>query len=307
MCKKLLTFVVVLSMVSVAFAIDTFETYPDTAALQTRWIDVSVDDQGDASGASSAVGTLVVGSPPLVCEGAAAMNATFTLTGGWVYPNALPPWDPGYVKKQWEAIADRAKIQLNLIHPINIAAYGNMNWSLQFDIKPMSDSIGDLGDLNIYGYGKDKDGKDVFARTLIPCLTDMTQNSLQWWYPADYVPAIVGPSIDLTGTPWEGLPVIPVGEWGKIIINDDHELNWNWGNVPWNDIVSLESLVIEINSDTDMTTDMRELEGGDKYPIKGGVYPFAFDNFEFIIVPEPTTIALLGLGSLAMLRRKRAK
>lgn len=312
MCKKLLTFVVVLSMVSVALAIDDFDTYPDTAALQTRWIDVSVDNQGDASGASSAVGTLVTGAPPIVAEGGAAMEVTFTLNGGWVYPNALPPWDPGYVKKEWEAIADTASIKLNLIHPVYMSSYGD-DFLLYINIHPKT-SLDDLGDLNIIGYGKDKDGKDVFARTLVPCLRDLDQNWLQWWYLTGgepdkmKIPAILGNVANLGGSPWENAYVIPICSWGELEINIDTQIwPWNWGNVGWQELVTLEAIEILVNSDTDLTTDMRELEGGDKYPIKGGTYVLNFDSIRTECIPEPATIALLGLGGLAMLRRKRAK
>lgn len=173
MVKKLLTFVIVLGMVSVAFAIDDFDHYYTTGHLQTYWVDISVDDQGDATGVSSATPTtLVTGSYPDVYEGGAAMEATFTLDGGWVYPDANAPWEDGYVKKEWEAIADRAALELTLIDPINVAEAPDDQWSLSFWIKPLSSSIAELGDLNVYGYGKNAAGEDIFARTLIPCLTD---------------------------------------------------------------------------------------------------------------------------------------
>jgi hypothetical protein len=295
MAKKLLTFFVVMNLVSVASAvvIDDFESYANTAALQAAWVDVSTNDQGQP-GISTATPTLVT-----LDNGSKAMFLTAIIPGGWDYPDAAAPWEAGYDKAQWEATSERARIEFTLAVPINIAAQYGTNWQLKFDLKLVG-HVEDLGDLNVFGV----DESGSFGRTLIPCGADITQNGLQWWYPADWVPDLLGPMPDLTGTPYEGLSIINVGAWGQIICDDTRELNWNWGNAEMSSLTALVKIALEINSDTNLGEGfLREVEAGEKYPIQGGVYGFYIDNVE--LVPEPATIALLGFGGLALLRVRR--
>jgi hypothetical protein len=212
------------------------------------------------------------------------MYVSFVIPGGWDYPDANAPWAEGYVKEEWEATSDRARIELTLPAPININADFNESWLLKFDIEPVG-PMGDLGDLNVYGI----DVSGAFGRTLIPCGADMTQNWLHTWYPGDWVPAIIGPStgMDLAGGQgWELLPLIDVGTWGQIVCDDTRELNWNWGNVEWKTLTGLIKIALEVNSDTNLGEGfLRETEGGDKYPIKGGIYGFYIDNIELVSKP----------------------
>lgn len=301
MVKRMLTLVVVLSMVSVASAvvIDNFESYADTAALQTAWVDVSTNDQDDP-GASSAVATLVT-----LDDGSKAMYVAFVLPGGWDYPDANAPWDEGYVKEEWEATSDRARIELTLPAPINVAADFNEAWQLKFDLQPVG-PMGDLGDLNVFGV----DESGAFARTIIPCPVDA---HFQGWYPAEWCPAYLaetgwelpnqgdpndpnGPSAGylkyaglapLDDPPGGLLPYIYTGNWGQIVCDDTRELNWGWGNVEMDTLTGLITIALEVNSDTNLGEGfLRETEGGDKYPIKGGVYGFYIDNMELVAATQ---------------------
>jgi len=286
----------VLSMVSYAYAVSSPPQMIDDFESVLPWTDMSVNDHGSPEDAPNTNASFSVAYIPSPCkEGSTALEITFTLGGGWDYPDAAAPWEEGYIKNQWEAISDRAKIELVLPTPLDVDG----SWDLHFCMNPASADIDDLGDLNVYGYNE----AGQFGRTLIPCAKDVSQNSLQWWYPKDWVPAGLGTIPDLTGTPWEGLNVIGIGECGDMTLDTLRELNWGWGNVEFQTLGTMTKLVFEINSDTDMTTDMRELEGGDKYPIKAGVFKFVIDDLYF--TPEPTTIALLGLGGLSLLRIRR--
>lgn len=315
MCKKLLTFVIAMSMVSFASAqiIDDFESYNSTAELRAVWVDDSQSDQGNPGtsvGTSYAVATLVDTGVNK------AMLVSFVIPGGWDYPDAAAPWEAGYVKEEWESTSGTATIARAIDPMINLENYANEhpNWQLTFKIKPLGvGTTSDLADLNLWGDYPGSDNKK--ARTLIPMYVDTVPgdgpspeqpgNGLQWWYPASAVPATVGPTTDLTGTPWEGLPNIPLREWGTIITDTDRQLPWDWWTVPWQTITALNEIQLMANSDTFLGLEfMRECEGGDLVPPQGGIYSFIIDDIQ--LVPEPATIALLGLGGLSLLRiRKR--
>jgi hypothetical protein len=299
MVKKSLTLVIVLSMVSVASAIviDDFESYANTAALQAAWVDVSTNDQSEP-GISSAIATLVTRD-----DGSKAMYVAFVLPGGWDYPDANAPWDEGYVKEAWEATSDRARIELTLSTPINVAADFNEAWQLKFDLEPVG-PMSDLGDLNVYGV----DVSGAFGRTIIPCPVDA---HFQSWYSPEWCPAYLAEAgwvfpnqsddpnaplayyrkyagLDPLDDPPGGyLPYIYTGEWGQIICDDTRELNYGWGNVEMDTLTDLITIAIEVNSDTNLAEGfLRETEGGDKYPIKGGVYGFYIDNVELVAATQ---------------------
>jgi hypothetical protein len=311
MYKRLLTFIVVLSLVSVASAIviDDFESYANTAELRAAWVDASLNNQQQSTGVSYATPTLVT-----LGDGSKAMLVTYVLQGGWDYPDAAAPWEEGYVKAEWEATSDTARIAMTLADSINIAADYGENWQLKFSVKPIG-HINNLGDLNVYGI----DESEAYGRSLIPCPVD---EHFQWWYPPEWCPAYMAEpgwvfpnngggtygkyaGLDPLDVPPGGyLSYIYSGEWGEIICDNTRELNYAWGNVEMSTLTGLIKIAFEVNSDTNLGAEfLREAEGGDIYPIQGGTYAFIIDDIE--LVPEPATIALLGLGGLALLRVRR--
>lgn len=311
MFKKLLTLFIVLCSVSVASAIviEDFEGYATTAELQAVWVDESLNNQQQSTGMSYATPTLVA-----LKDGSKAMLVTYVIQGGWDYPDAAAPWEAGYVKEEWEATSDTARIAMTLPDSIDVAGDYGENWQLKFSVKPIG-HLENLGDLNVYGI----DESDAFGRTLIPCPVD---EHFQWWYPPEWCPAYLAPTgwvfpdngggtygkyaglDELDDPPGGYLPYIYTGEWGEIICDDTRELNYEWGNVEMDTLTALNKIAFEVNSDTNLGDEfMREAEGGDIYPIQGGAYAFIIDDIE--LVPEPATIALIGLGGLALLRVRR--
>ena len=94
----------------------------------------------------------------------------------------------------------------------------------------------------------------------------------------------------LTGTKWNTADV-PDGEW----------VNWNFtevyvggsGFAPTIDVTSGEvifRLTIQLKNKDQMSPDFRS---------------YAMDNLSITLIPEPTTLSLLALGGLALLRRRR--
>jgi hypothetical protein len=164
---------------------------------------------------------------------------------------------------------------------------------LKFDLEPVG-PIGDLGDLDVYFV----DESGAYGRTLIPCPVD---EHFQWWYPPEWCPAYLAEAgwafpdngggtyrkyaglDDLDTPPGGKLPYIYTGNWGQIICDDTRELNYGWGNVEVDTLTGLIKIALVVNSDTNLGEGfMRETEGGDKYPIKGGVYGFYIDNIELL-------------------------
>ncbi len=300
MFKQLVTFVIVLGLVSVAVAVDDFDSYASQAELEARWTDASTNDQDPpAPGTSSAVPTLLTGGYPIVAEGGAAMHVDFDIPGGW---DSVDPMDL--------TMSDRARIELNLVNPIDVASFGS-NFELSFYLKPTTDNMANLGDLNVYMENAAGD----YSRHILAAPID---EHFQWWFDISYIPACIGdveqfddilgnaawnpPSADYVAKDFIG-----VGEWGKVVLTIDNQLGWDWGNIPLENLGMITKLIFEVNVDLNMTTDSRINPDDltDVFPIVGGIYGFDIDDIG--IIPEPATIALLGFGGLAMIRVRKKR
>ncbi len=287
MLKRLLYLVTLLALTASAVnaspvvVIDDFESYWGTPAMVTPsgpWSGVALP------GTTNTLQLLTAGA----AQGTQAMQWDYTNNGGWANPDDPTNYDP---------IADHASINLDLPAPFDITADTMLHMTLR---QPMGGMPTDFGYV-IDWYG------DQWSQTWIP-----RADWIPVWWPIPPVPAIVVPH-DYIGpiepyvwppdTPelWEG------GDWLEIVI--DPSIMWvTWG-AP---LVSLDALTdIAISAftigppDTSGASGPSKLNGTDVTwpagPISGSLQ---IDDIYWEI-PEPTTIALLALGGLALRRRKK--
>jgi hypothetical protein len=271
MCRKLLALVALLGFVSVAPAatmIDDFESYWGTPPLQAVWTDK------DAPASTDTAILLTSG----VCEGDKAMEWDYHQGGGWVNPG-----NPTDYEKADHAMIGRT-----------IAAYDfKAGDRIELCIRPY---LQDLDKVSEYLLEYSGDG---YGQTWIPGYKQINP----WWAPHNY-PAIIAPvgwtapagSAGVT----EDTVYINPGQWGKIVITDDMYVGWGQSLVAFN---AMTGIGVAVFGNVTDTTAAPKFSGTDTlYP--PGSLTGRLDVDCFYFVPEPATIALLGLGGLALLRKK---
>jgi hypothetical protein len=287
MCRKLLCLVALLAFVSVASAqttIDDFESYWGTPAM------VSPLGPWSTGGAAGSGGTMVLGGVPMA---GANMDWSWTIGGGWADP-ANPT--------NYDSVGGNSGIYMD------IPAYDiTPNTLIHMSLKVPASSELPYGEYLIEYNG------DAWAQTWIPSW----KSGAQWWIQNEQIPAICWDD------GWGYDPYVPGnvdyslqprltrgGDWLEIVIDADMWVTWG---APLADIDALTSIGVVAFSDQ-RPADTSGASGDFKIGTDGtsAVWPkgphagqLLVDNIWFEEVPEPMTIGLLGLGGLALIRRKR--
>jgi hypothetical protein len=274
-----------LAFVSVASAqttIDDFESYWGTPAM--------VSPLGPWSAFN---GTMVLGGTPMA---GAHMEWSWDIQGGWADP-ANPT--------NYDSVAGNAGTYMD------IPAYDiTPNTRIHMSLKAPASSEMPYGEYLVEYNG------DAWSQTWIPSW----QSGAQWWITVDQIPAVCwddgwGYNPYLPGNVdylAEGVPqLVRGGDWLEIVI-DPTTMYVTWG-APLVDIDALTSIGVVAFSDQ-RPADTSGASGDFKIGTDGtsAVWPkgpqsgqLLIDNIWFEEVPEPMTIGLLGLGGLALIRRKR--
>jgi len=113
-----------------------------------------------------------------------------------------------------------------------------------------------------------------------------------YWMPVSTVPATIGNSgttaPNAGGTDYPLLPrITPANGWMEIVIGDDQLVSWS-------DVSRLSAFDVPVG---EIALQM--------WGTSGQVFTAQIDNVRYDILPEPAAIAMLGLGGLAVLRKRR--
>lgn len=286
MCRKLLCLVALLSIVSVASAqtpIDDFESYWGTPAMVTPLGPWSTGGAGGSSGVQSLGGVPMAG---------AYQDWNWTVGGGWLYP-ANPT--------NYESVGGNSGTYMS-IAPYDITENTRIHMSLKVP----------AGMEQPYGEYLIEYNGDAWSQTWIPSW----KSGAQWWIQNEQIPAICwddawgyNPYVP-GGVDYSLQPRLTVGgDWLEIVI-DASTMFVTWG-APLPTIDALDSIGIVAFSDQ-RPIDSSGASGDFKMDGTNVVWPkgphtsqLLIDNIWFEEVPEPMTVGLLGLGALALIRRKR--
>ncbi len=308
MCRKLLCLVAMLGIVSVASAvpplpvgtvtvIDDFESYWGTPAM------VTPTGPWSGSGLPGTIDVLQLITAGGSAQGAQHMRWDWTNLGGWALPGDPTNYDP---------------MSNHTMMGTTMPAYNITNSSTQMTLMHMSLQI-PAGAGTPPGEYLLEYGGDQYSQTWIPS----KDCGAQWWIPATAIPAKVwddgwGYDPYVPGNnDYSGVPNLAVGGmvngvqgplWLDITVNPDMWVTWGAPLVDFDDMNSLNYAAFGNGPpDTSGASGASKVSGTDTVwppgPISGTLL---VDNIWFEeVIPEPTTIALLGLGGLALIRRKR--
>jgi hypothetical protein len=276
----LICLVAVLSLTGAvqAVVIDDFESYADDAALRAVWNDNNPP-------ATTSV-LLTSGGAPTDPMGVQAMRTNYAVPGGWA----------DLVDTSNLAVNDHSGVQRNF-GPIDFGPADSFTFALR--VQPGWDLRN--GNYYLIEYGGDQ-----YAQTWIPCQGQLNP----WWEPYPELPAVlvnddwVNPG-NLAGITANTKIISPDDGWVEVTVTDAH-------SVPWGKKLSAFAAMNSI--DLQLWTaivDKSGASGAPRVDSTGGTHwpagPMAgtvdFDYLQY--VPEPATIAMLGLGGLALIRRKK--
>jgi hypothetical protein len=287
MCRKLLCLVALLAFVSVASAqttvIDDFESYWGAPAM------VSPLGPWGTGGAAGSSGTIGLGGVPMA---GAYMDWSWTVGGGWADP-ANPT--------NFDSVGGNSGAYMD-IAPYDLTPNTRIHMSLKVP----------AGMEQPYGEYLVEYNGDAWSQTWIPSW----KSGAQWFISPDIIPAYCwddawGFNPYVPGNnDYTGKPRLDVGgDWLDIVI-DASVMYVDWG-APLPDIDALTSIGVVAFSDQ-RPADSSGASGDFKMDGTNVVWPkgphssqLLIDNIWFEEVPEPMTIGLLGLGALALIRRKR--
>jgi len=275
MCKKLLLVVTLLSFASVASAeipIDDFEAYWGQPALDMVWAQ-------DVANAQVILMTAGAG------QGVQAMDIDWQVPGGWANPG-----DPTNLDT-----LNHASVGMT-IPALDFQAGGSINMMVQVE-------GGWDADLMKTNYFLIEYSGDQYAQTW----TAGPAVIMPWWAPHQY-PLVIcpdgwDPPAGSAGVDAETVILHPADGWKEVVIHDVDFVPWG---APLVNFQAMTGIHLQLWSGWNYSSGASgnyKLDGTTTVwpagPISGSL---DVDNIRY--VPEPATIALLGLGGLALLRKR---
>jgi len=282
MLKRLLYLVTLLALTTSAVnaspvvVIDDFESYWGSPAMVTPsgpWSGVALP------GTTNTLMLLTAGAP----QGAQAMQWEYNVAGGWMYPD-----DPTNYETNSSAYITNASVSMDLSSP---------DMELHFMINPGSGIATDVQYVAI-----EFDGT-AWGQALI--LTSSYADAWTlWWPPPPCLAVIAEPGWVPIG--WNPDPsiIIHPGEWSEILVTPDKAVV-DWGGAPFSELTSVDLSfgILGWEDDTGASGDPK-LDGMQSvWPADTITGTIGIDNIW--LIPEPTTIAILALGALALRRTKK--
>jgi hypothetical protein len=277
MCKKLMSLascVVVLGLVSSAFAVDDFESYWSTGDLAQNW-PVSLNS-GDVAPGTTANVTLLTGGYPTVSEGSQAMAIDFHVSGGWASD------DPNNTTSM-----AASGVTFTPRTPIDLSSYGpDMKFKLDMRVYDINNVDWYLIEWN----GKVADGNDAWSQTWIPGTAGGGIGSACWM--GDNIPGAFSNEPD--GGYGSGVwcvptaPIFPEGVWATLAIEADDVVGW--GTISTlTDITALESFSIQFwTSARDDGSEFgvrKDADGADVFAVAPSDNSIDIDNIRVVVEP----------------------
>jgi hypothetical protein len=274
MCKKLLLVVTLLSFASVASAeipIDDFEAYWGQPALDMVW----------AQDVANAQPLLMIGGAGQIDK---AMDMDWQVPGGWANPG--DPTDFGTL--------DHASVG-RTIPSLDFQVGGSFKMMVQVE-----------GGWNIAqtNYFLIEYSGDQYAQTWNagPAVI------MPWWAPHQY-PLVIcpdgwDPPAGSAGVDADTVILHPADGWKEITIHDVDYVGWGAPLVNFDAMTGIHLQLWSGWSDQSGASGSYKIDstGGTHWP--AGPLSGSIDVDYIRYIPEPATIALLGLGGLALLRKR---
>jgi hypothetical protein len=298
MCRKLLWLIALLGIASVASAaatgVDDFESYWGQPAIETAWVD-------NSQPMNTAQPLLMTDTP---AQGTAYMDFDWSISGGWANPT--DPTDLG--------VQNQAALSYNASGPWDLASYGS---GLELHITIDPGTMGSPSGIDFYLLQFMQAGQA--AQAWIPSV-DWMAGTGPWWAPSDELMGYVGNSATTFVDPgwwpagkadWlNAQPAAISGQWTELVLRPDGFIWYTWsgwatGIADMNNVTDIQLYVFTTNRDNTGASGPYRLDstGGTVWPLGPNAGTMSVDDI--YLVPEPATIALLGLGGLALLRRRR--
>jgi hypothetical protein len=275
MCKKLLLVVTLLSFVSfvsAAIPIDDFEAYWGQPDLDNTWTQ-----------------DVAVGTPILMQAGAGqgyqAMDIDWSVPGGWEVPGDLTDF----------AELDHSSVTRS-IPALDFTAGNGLKMMVKVE------AGWDIAKTNYFLIEYSGDG---YAQTWIagPAVI------MPWWAPHNY-PAVIcpdgwDPPPGSAGVTPDTVLIHPADGWKEVVITDDMYVGWGQPLVDFDAMTGIHLQLWSGWKDESGNSGTYKVDstGGTHWPAGPLTGSLDVDNIRYDI-PEPATIALLGLGGLALLRKR---